>query len=225
MEAVNLKQLRRNLFGISSERKVKRSLFGEVDHEEVKKDLEREFKETLEEKSKLWNFDFEKYCPRGDIVENGLQWTAYPITEQSMEERRSYVSTSFNESIPTTRLVTTTEIITNISRKSISPAKNILSSATPDVIEIINGSPIRNLTPPQKQTTPIEKSSVQFDITKTLITTRAGKRKRSSQATIDDFMKKKKPRTNMEFHSSTKKNPSSISSRLRSSPSKVQVIV
>jgi len=52
--------------------KVKRSLFGEVDHEALKIDLRQELKRDVEERSKMWNFNFFDFLPMGK--ENGLDW-------------------------------------------------------------------------------------------------------------------------------------------------------
>lgn len=104
MEAIDLKKLRKNLFGLSTN-KVSRSLFGETDHEEVKKDLEREYNELLQEKSKLWNFDFDKYEPREETPQqheqqqNGgmnLKWIPYRTTtvEHSIEKNKSLITST-----------------------------------------------------------------------------------------------------------------------------------
>ena len=104
MEAIDLKKLRKNLFGLPTN-KVSRSLFGETDHEEVKKDLEREYNQLLQEKSKLWNFDFDKYEPRDETPqkqqhenENGfnLKWIPYRSSrvEHSIEKNKSLITST-----------------------------------------------------------------------------------------------------------------------------------
>uniref|UniRef100_A0A7M5WLJ9 Cyclin-dependent kinase inhibitor domain-containing protein n=1 Tax=Clytia hemisphaerica TaxID=252671 RepID=A0A7M5WLJ9_9CNID len=94
MEAVDLKKIRKSLFGLPTT-KVSRSLFGEVDHDEVKRDLEREYKELLDEKTKLWNFNFERYQPRVD-TESKLKWIPYssPVTEHSIKSQSSLITSS-----------------------------------------------------------------------------------------------------------------------------------
>ena len=100
MEAIDLKKLRKNLFGLSTT-KVSRSLFGETDHEEVKKDLEREYKDLLQEKSKLWNFDFDKYEPREEKQQqqsgdSNLTWIPYisSTTVHSIEKNKSLITST-----------------------------------------------------------------------------------------------------------------------------------
>ena len=101
MEAIDLKKLRKNLFGLSTN-KVSRSLFGETDHEEVKKDLEREYNELLQEKSKLWNFDFDKYEPREETPQQqqndsmNLKWLPYRTTtvEHTIEKNKSLITST-----------------------------------------------------------------------------------------------------------------------------------
>lgn len=229
MEAIDLKQLRRNMFGITPTKKVCRSLFGEVDHDEVKKDLEREFKENLQQKSKLWNFDFGKYCPRDDV--NGLKWTSHPapITEYTIQAGRSLV-TSFKRS-PTLTTKTVSTFVersspvsspssqqTITSEKQQTSIKNFTVKADEEtnVIEIINESPTRNITANRRD---LETTATKLDISSSFTPMTYGKRKRGSQPKIDDFMKKKKSRMNVELTLPKSPRPTHpIASRLRSSP-------
>jgi len=186
MEAVNLKQLRKNLFGLPTT-KVNRSLFGEVDHEEVKKDLQREYQETLQQKSKLWNFDFDKYCPREVTKDStSLEWVPYHSskTEYSIKENTSLVSSLLNDCNTKTH-----EIRRQMYQKSspVTRNKSILSSTNNEeenIIEIVNESPIRNIkcSPNSYSCSPTEESRAKLDITKSL----SRKRKRGAhQPTID----------------------------------------
>lgn len=95
MEAIDLKRLRKNLFGLQTS-KVSRSLFGEVNHEEIKKDLEREYNDLLQEKSKLWNFDFDKYEPKTEMA----------TTSQTTTTERSTSPTKKNTTSTTPRDLT-----------------------------------------------------------------------------------------------------------------------
>lgn len=186
MEAINLKQLRKNLFGLPTT-KVNRSLFGEVDHEEVKKDLQREYQETLQQKSKLWNFDFDKYCPK-EVIKNttGLEWIPYTSskTEYSIKENTSLVSSSLNDYHTKTHETRPQAIVKS---SPITRNKSILNSTNNEeenIIEIVNESPIRNIkcSPNSFNCSPTEESKAKLDITKSL----SRKRKRGShQPTID----------------------------------------
>ena len=205
MEAVDLKKIRKSLFGLPTT-KVSRSLFGEVNHEEVKKDLEREYKELLEEKTKLWNFDFERYQPRTD-TESKLKWIPYssPVTEHSIRSQTSLITSSTScQTIDYTSRFQKPADATLPKKTSKSPCINtkspinktikdtlkqspkqpntIFSTNTDEEsIKIVNESPIRNITSSKISEVPIEESKVKLDITKSL----SRKRKRGSQPTID----------------------------------------
>lgn len=210
MEAIDLKKLRRNIFGLPTEKNVCRSLFGEVDHEEVKRDLEREYKETLKQKSTLWNFDFHNYSP----VDNssGLKWIpeAAQVSEHAVTSGRSLVSSLHRDNLitgkralqqkATSPLKATTSQQQpqkhDIRNKSITEnkqtclrdfAKNTTTSTDEEVnvIKIVTESPTRKITKENVSPVPVDSTvAKKIDITETS-STRNGKRKRSFQPTID----------------------------------------
>lgn len=210
MEPIDLKKIRRNMFGIPTTKNICRSLFGEVDHEEVKRDLEREYQETLQQKSMLWNFDFDNYCPRDGT--RGLKWIpeVAQVTEHTIKTGCSLVTShrdgpfvekrvlqqQSNVLLPTSSLTqqkhrqhqTSTKTETKQTCiKDFTTTKNKTLVSTDDevnVIEIITESPTRNIT--KENVSPISFNSTvatKLDISENTRT--HGKRKRILQPTID----------------------------------------
>ena len=210
MEAIDLKALRKNMFGIpTSKKNICRSLFGEVDHEQVKRDLEKEFKETLQQKSMLWNFDFDKYCPRNDENSNGLQWEPEiaPVSSYTIKSDNSLVTSFSNQPLFKSKNQTSCPLKTSPTKKhsntenkqtSITDftqkikTKNMTLSTSDDEmnsIEIINESPTRTIR--RSPTTETYNAAVklnlcdQEEVVERQPMANCGKRKRTSQLTID----------------------------------------
>ena len=190
MEAINLKKLRRSLFDIPPSEKVCRSLFGEVDHEATKKDMQREMLEDMQQRSQLWNFDFENYIPMGK--ENGLNWVGCPsdVAEFKIRPGISLVTSFTARDSFSKNSLTEITVASSPNRDSIplelqsrlephTPEKDKEASTDDNecnVIKIINSSPIR----PR-----ILRSEANTAEKFRIIQSMGGKRKRGTQQRID----------------------------------------